>query len=60
MKKLIALMLAGVMTAAMVTGCGSSNTETAAEAPAETEETTEGSDAEEAVEGADEIGRAHV
>lgn len=54
MKKLIALMLAGVMTAAMVTGCGSSNTETAAEAPAETEETTEGSDAEEAVEGADE------
>lgn len=36
MKKLIALMLAGVMTAAMVTGCGSSS-ETAAEAPAETE-----------------------
>ena len=54
MKKLIALMLAGVMTAAMVTGCGSSSTETAAEAPAETEETTEESDAEEAVEGADE------
>lgn len=36
MKKLIALMLAGVMTAAMVTGCGSSS-ETAAEAPAEAE-----------------------
>ncbi len=39
MKKLIALTLAGVMTAAMVTGCGSSS-ETAAEAPAETEEST--------------------
>jgi len=37
MKKLIALTLAGVMTAAMVTGCGSSS-ETAAETPAETEE----------------------
>lgn len=36
MKKLVALMLAGVMTAAMVTGCGSSD-KTAAEAPAETE-----------------------
>ncbi len=35
MKKLIALMLAGVMTAAMVTGCGSKEEETAA--PAETE-----------------------
>ncbi|MBR5509211.1 MAG: transporter substrate-binding domain-containing protein [Lachnospiraceae bacterium] len=37
MKKLIALMLAGVMTAAMVTGCGSKKEETAAPAPAETE-----------------------
>lgn len=37
MKKLIAVMLAGVMTAAMVTGCGGNNTETPADAPAETE-----------------------
>ena len=37
MKKLIAVMLAGVMTAAMVTGCGGGKTETPADAPAETE-----------------------
>lgn len=52
MKKLIALMLAGVMTAAMVTGCGSSS-ETAAEAPAETEAAEEEAPAEEAEEEAD-------
>ncbi len=46
MKKLIALTLAGVMTAAMVTGCGSSS-ETAAEAPAETEETEAPAETEE-------------
>lgn len=45
MKKLVALMLAGVMTAAMVTGCGSSS-ETAAEAPAETEEAAEAEETE--------------
>lgn len=38
MKKLTAIMLAGVMTAALVTGCGSSS-ETAAEVPTETEST---------------------
>ena len=37
MKKLIAVMLAGVMTAAMVTGCGGNNDGTPADAPAETE-----------------------
>lgn len=47
MKKLIALMLAGVMTAAMVTGCGSSS-KTAAEAPAETETPAEETQEEEA------------
>lgn len=47
MKKLIAMMLAGVMTAAMVTGCGST-AQTTTEAPAET---TEESDAEETAEG---------
>lgn len=36
MKKLMALMLVGVMTAAMVTGCGQKNAETTAEAPEET------------------------
>lgn len=46
MKKLIALTLAGVMTAAMVTGCGGSS-ETAAEAPAETEETEAPAETEE-------------
>ena len=46
MKKLIALPLAGVMTAAMVTGCGGSS-ETAAEAPAETEETEAPAETEE-------------
>lgn len=37
MKKLIAVMLAGVMTAAMVTGCGGGAADTSADAPAETE-----------------------
>lgn len=37
MKKLLAMMLVGVMTAAMVTGCGSKEESAAAEAPAETE-----------------------
>lgn len=37
MKKLLAMMLVGVMTAAMVTGCGSKEELAAAEAPAETE-----------------------
>ncbi len=46
MKKVIALPLAGVMTAAMVTGCGGSS-ETAAEAPAETEETEAPAETEE-------------
>lgn len=46
MKKLIAVMLTGVMTAAMVTGCGGSN-ETPADAPAETEAPAEdGAEAE--------------
>ena len=46
MKKLIAVMLAGTMTAAMVTGCGGSN-ETPADAPAETESAAEnGAEAE--------------
>lgn len=53
MKKLIALTLAGVMTAAMVTGCGSSS-ETAAEAPAETEETEAPAETEEGAEDAQE------
>jgi len=47
MKKLIAFMLAGVMTAAMITGCGSSS-ETAAEAPAETESAEAEAETEEA------------
>ena len=46
MRKLIALTLADVMTAAMVTGCGGSS-ETAAEAPAETEETEAPAETEE-------------
>lgn len=37
MKKLIAVMLAGAMTAAMVTGCGGGSADTPADAPAETE-----------------------
>lgn len=49
MKKLIAIMLAGVMTAAMVTGCGSSSADTAAE-PAETEAAAEDAEAEDAAE----------
>jgi len=53
MKKLIALTLAGVMTAAMVTGCGGSS-ETAAEAPAETEETEAPAETEEGAEDAQE------
>lgn len=36
MKKLMALMLVGVMTTAMVTGCGQKNAETTADAPEET------------------------
>lgn len=41
MKKLIAIMLAGAMTAAMVTGCGSSGSSEPAEAPAEETEAPE-------------------
>lgn len=41
MKKWIVVMLAGAMTAAMVTGCGGSSTEAAADAPAELEAPTE-------------------
>ena len=37
MKKLIAVMLAGVMTASMVTGCGNGSADTPADAPAESE-----------------------
>ena len=37
MKKLVAVMLAGLMTAAMVTGCGGGAADTPADAPAETE-----------------------
>lgn len=51
MKKLIAVMLAGVMTAAMVTGCGGGAADTPADAPAETE-----APAEEAESGADAAG----
>ena len=43
MKKLIALMLVGVMTAAMVTGCGSKKEEAAA--PAETPAAEEAAEA---------------
>ncbi len=49
MKKLIAIMLVGMMTAAMVTGCGSSSsttTETAAETETEEAETEETEEAE--------------
>ncbi len=46
MKKLVVLMLAGMMSAAMVTGCGSSSTDTAA--PAEAEETDAAADEAEA------------
>lgn len=61
MKKLIAVMLAGAMTAAMVTGCGGGSTDTPADAPAETEtpaedasaEADEGEDAEAAPEDAE-------
>ena len=42
MKKLVVLMLAGMMSAAMVTGCGSSSADTAA--PAEAEETDAAAD----------------
>ena len=45
MKKLVALMLVGAMTAAMVTGCGSS-TDTSASTDAAAEETAEAADAE--------------
>lgn len=54
MKKLIAVMLAGVMTAAMVVGCGKSNADTPADAPAETEAPAEGeTETDAAQEGAD-------
>ena len=43
MKKLVVLMLAGMMSAAMITGCGSSSADTAA--PAETEETADEAEA---------------
>ncbi len=48
MKRLMALMLAGVMTAAMVTGCGQKSAETTAETPEETtqEATPDASDTE--------------
>ena len=46
MKKWIVVMLAGAMTAAMVTGCGGSSTETTADAPAETEAPAEDAEAE--------------
>ena len=46
MKKFMAVMLAGVMTAAMVTGCGGSG-ETPADAPAETEAPAEDAAADE-------------
>ena len=46
MKKLVVLMLAGMMSAAMVTGCGSSSADTAA--PAEAEETDAAADEAEA------------
>ena len=46
MKKLVVLMLAGMMSAAMVTGCGSSSADTAA--PAESEETDAAADEAEA------------
>ena len=46
MKKLVILMLAGMMSAAMVTGCGSSSADTAA--PAEAEETDAAADEAEA------------
>ena len=46
MKKLIAVMLAGAVTAAMVTGCGGGNTDTPADAPAETETPAEDAPAE--------------
>ena len=41
MKKLVVLMLAGMMSAAMVTGCGSSSADTAAPAEAEEKEEPE-------------------
>ena len=46
MKKLVVLMLAGMMSAAIVTGCGSSSADTAA--PAEAEETDAAADEAEA------------
>ena len=48
MKRLMALMLAGVMTAAMVAGCGQKSAETTAETPEETtqEATPDASDTE--------------
>ena len=46
MKKLVVLMLAGMMSAAMITGCGSSSADTAA--PAEAEETDAAADEAEA------------
>lgn len=62
MKKLMAVMLAGVMTAAMVTGCGGGNADTPADAPAETEtpveETPAETDADEDAEAAPEEAEA--
>lgn len=46
MKKLIAVMLAGAMTAAMVTGCGGGSADTSADAPAEAEAPAEDTPAE--------------
>ena len=46
MKKLVVLMLAGMMSSAMITGCGSSSADTAA--PAEAEETDAAADEAEA------------
>ena len=46
MKKLVVLMLAGMISAAMITGCGSSSADTAA--PAESEETDAAADEAEA------------
>lgn len=46
MKKLMAMMLVGMMTAAMVTGCGSKEEPAAAEAPAEAEAEAPAEDAE--------------
>lgn len=46
MKKLIAVMLAGAMTAAMVTGCGGGSADTPADAPAEAEAPAEDTPAE--------------